>query len=107
MVKGREKHSRLIGALSGGRSGGAAVPLRRGENAVSSILEVVGNLKETDLTAFLGWLVAHTPTTFADLFGDLGRIKSVDVEKSDDSVRHDITVVGSRGRAVVEAKRGF
>ncbi|MEK7288334.1 MAG: PD-(D/E)XK nuclease family protein, partial [Elusimicrobiota bacterium] len=61
---------------------------------------------ETDLTAFLGWLIANAPSEFSKLLG-INKIQQVKLEQKDDSGRHDITVECANESIVIEAKVGF
>lgn len=62
------------------------------------------SLRETRLTAMLGYLIALEPTRFCNFFGFLGRPLSVSLETLHASDRSDILVETTAGRGVIEAK---
>jgi hypothetical protein len=83
------------------------VNLYRGGTVVSSLAGAFGHgLRETRLTALLGYLIAMEPTTFAALFGLRGTVLTVHIENCHDEGRSDILVGTTSGRAVIEAKTG-
>jgi len=82
-----------------------AIPLLRGGSVVSSFAGAFGaKVKETRLTAILGYQIALEPKLFCDEFGILGEIESVVLEAPDDRGRSDILIKSSDGLGVVEAK---
>ena len=81
------------------------VDLLRGGEIVSSLASAFGSgLRETRLTAILGYLVALEPEPFRELFGFDGKVMSVGVESVHDSGRVDIEIETTEGVLVVEAK---
>jgi len=81
------------------------VILYRGGSVVSSLANAFGtSLKETRLTALLGYIVALVPDKFAPLFGFKGKVISVSLETRHGSDRSDILVTTTKGIGVVEAK---
>lgn len=84
---------------------GEQVALLRGGSQVSSLLGAFGRgLRETRLTAFLGYLIAQQPESFRDLLGFDGDVGEVGLETTEDGGRTDILIDTPRGRCVVEAK---
>lgn len=84
------------------------VSLRRGIEDVSDLFSALCELRETRLTAVLGYLIAKAPNTFGPLF--LNRrisIKEVRIEESADSRRFDLVIWTPRKLVVVEAKIGY
>jgi len=81
------------------------VQLLRGGSVVSSFSGAFGaSLKETRLTAILGYLIALKPEVFCEEFGITGKIISVALETQHDHGRSDILIKSTDGLAVVEAK---
>jgi len=81
------------------------IDLLRGGSVVSSLAGAFGSaLRETRLTAMLGYLMALEPERFCELFGFLGRALSVSLETRHASGRSDIVVETTAGRGLVEAK---
>lgn len=81
------------------------VQLLRGGAIVTNLLGAFGQrLKETRLTALLGYLLATRPEPLMDLLGFTGRILSVRLEMRHDEGRSDILVETSCGLGVIEAK---
>lgn len=81
------------------------VLLLRGGAIVTNLLGAFGqSLKETRLTALLGYLLAMRPEPLMTLLGFTGRIISVRLEMSHDECRSDILVETSCGLGVIEAK---
>ncbi len=83
----------------------ALIPIYRGETVVSSLGNSFGgSLRETRLTAMVGYLISLAPNPFLDLF----KIKEVplelNLELTEDSGRSDIQIVTRKGVAVIEAK---
>lgn len=39
----------------------SVLPIMRSGQKINNIIQVVGKPSETDLTAFLGWLIANAP----------------------------------------------
>lgn len=81
------------------------VELLRGGAIVTNLLGALGqSLKETRLTAFLGYLLAMRPEPLMPLLGFTGHILSVKLETRHDEGRSDILVETSWGLGVIEAK---
>ena len=81
------------------------IELLRGGSVVSSLAGAFGSaLRETRLTAMLGYLIALEPQTFCDLFGFRGTPRSVNLESQHESDRSDILVETTLGLGVIEAK---
>jgi len=83
------------------------IDLLRSGSLVSSLAGAFGNsLRETRLTAMLGYLIALAPERFCDIFAFRGRPVSVSLETRHESDRSDILIETTAGRGVVEAKVG-
>jgi hypothetical protein len=81
------------------------VELMRAGSVVSSFAGAFGaSLRETRLTAILGYLIALKPEVFRKEFGITGTIESVSLETRHDQGRSDILIKSTDGLAVVEAK---
>jgi len=81
------------------------IPLMRGGNVISTITGAFGqSLRETRLTALLGYLVALAPEPFLDLFGFRGVARKVSLEMRYKDGRSDILIETNRGVGVIEAK---
>ena len=81
------------------------IELFRGRRLVSTLTGAFGqSLRETRLTALLGYLIAAEPTAFLSLFGFEGEAQSVSLETRHEDGRSDILVETSRGKGVIEAK---
>jgi hypothetical protein len=81
------------------------IDLLRGKRLVSTITGAFGqSLRETRLTAMLGYLIALQPHDFIECFGFRGRPQQVSIETRHDLGRSDILVVTTLGTGVVEAK---
>ena len=81
------------------------IPLLRGGCIVSSLSGALGrSLKETRLTAMLGYLIALAPERFLKSFHFDGTMQSVSLESNDSQGRSDILVETAKGRGVIEAK---
>ena len=65
-----------------------------------------GSLKETRLTALLGYLIALEPEPFLKIFGFKGKPRAVQLENQEATGRSDIRVETSLGVGIVEAKVG-
>jgi hypothetical protein len=86
------------------REEGEHVSLLRGGSQVTSLLGAFGrSLRETRLTAFLGFLIAQHPESFRNLFAFDGDVREVGLETTEDGGRTDIRIDTSRGECVVEA----
>jgi len=83
------------------------IELLRGGSVVSTFADAFGGaLRETRLTALLGYLIALEPGPFLDKFGFAGKAGSVRLEHRHGSDRSDILIDTTHGRGVVEAKVG-
>lgn len=86
------------------------IPLLRGGSGaslVSSLASAFGSrLRETRLTAMLGYLIAHRPEKFCEEFGFDGIPTSVALETQHDKDRSDILVQTTLGKGIIEAKVG-
>ena len=81
------------------------ISLLRGGSLVSSLAGAFGSsLRETRLTAMLGYLIALVPGRFCDIFGFPGRPLSVALEMRDGANRSDIVVETTKGTGLIEAK---
>jgi len=84
-----------------------SIDLLRGGSVVSSLAGSFGSgLRETRLTAVLGYLVALEAPKFCELFGFTGHPRSVSLETRHDRDRSDILIATTDGVGVVEAKVG-
>ncbi len=82
-----------------------SIPLMRGGSVVSTITGAFGqSLRETRLTALLGYLIATNPDPFLQLFGFKGSAQHVSLETKHETGRSDILVETSAGTGIVEAK---
>jgi hypothetical protein len=81
------------------------IDLMRGGNIVSTLTGAFGqSLRETRLTAMLGYLIALNPEPFLYLFGFHGVPQRVCLETHHDQGRSDILVETNMGTGVIEAK---
>ena len=81
------------------------IDLLRSGSVVSSFAGAFGSaLRETRLTAMLGYVVALEPERFCDIFAFRGRPLSVSLETRHASDRSDILIETTIGRGVIEAK---
>ena len=81
------------------------IDLLRSGSVVSSFAGAFGSaLRETRLTAMLGYLIALEPERFCDIFAFRGRPLSVSLETRHASDRSDILIETTKGRGVIEAK---
>jgi hypothetical protein len=81
------------------------IDLLPGGSVVSSFAGAFGSaLRETRLTAMLGYLIALEPERFSDLFAFRGRPLSVTLEARHASGRSDISIETTTGTGVIEAK---
>lgn len=89
------------------RSDAEAIELVRGGAVVSTMVGAFGTtIRETRLTALLGYLIALNPNPFLDLFGFTGKATNVRIEHRHGIDRSDILVETPRGLGVIEAKLG-
>ncbi len=81
------------------------IPLLRGGNVVSSFAGSFGaGLRETRLTAMLGYLIAQAPESLKGLLPFMKGIRSVSLESYHGLDRSDILIQTGDGDVVVEAK---
>jgi len=80
--------------------------LRSGSVASSLAGAFGGALRETRLTAMLGYMIALEPERFCDIFGFPGRPLSVSLETRHAADRSDVLIETTAGRGVIEAKVG-
>jgi hypothetical protein len=81
------------------------IDLLRCGSVVSSLAGAFGSsLRETRLTAMLGYLIALEPEQFCKIFAFRGRPLSVSLETRHGSDRSDILFDTTAGRGVIEAK---
>jgi hypothetical protein len=81
------------------------IDLLRGGSVVTSFAGAFGSaVRETRLTAMLGYLIALEPERFCDIFAFRGRPLSVSLETRHASDRSDILIETTAGRGVIEAK---
>lgn len=92
----------------GNLSGENAISLVRGRTRANNLFSALGSLKETRLTAALGFLIARAPSAFAALFLDRqSTINEIHIEEAEESNRYDLLIRTSRKLVVVEAKVGY
>ena len=83
------------------------IPLLRGGTVVGDLLGAFGHgLRETRLTAALGYLIALHPQAFLKLLGAPAGITSVELEHQHDQGRSDVILQSAAGSVVIEAKVG-
>jgi len=81
------------------------IPLLRCEKIISTLAGAFGgSLRETRLTALLGYIIALHPEPFFPLLGFKGKLLDVSLESSFDKNRTDILVKTSEGDGIIEAK---
>ena len=81
------------------------IELLRGGRLVSTLTGAFGqSIRETRLTALLGYLIAIDPERFLPLFGFQGQAQSVCLENRHEDGRSDILVETNRGIGIIEAK---
>jgi hypothetical protein len=81
------------------------VDLVRGGTQTTSLLGAFGlSLKETRLTAWLGYLLSERPEPLLPLFGFRGKVYAIHLETRHDEGRSDILVETNLGLGVIEAK---
>jgi hypothetical protein len=83
------------------------IPLLRGGTVVGNLLGAFGHgLRETRLTAALGYLIALRPEVFQKVMGSPGSVTSVELEHRHDQGRSDVILQSAVGSVVIEAKVG-
>lgn len=81
------------------------IDLLRAGSVVSSLSGAFGgSLRETRITALLGYLIALNPAPYLQLFQFLGVARSVTLENRHESGRSDILIETTDGKYIVEAK---
>ncbi len=81
------------------------VDVMRGGQVVSSLTGALGrSVKETRVTAVLGYLIGLQPGPFLHLFGFSGVPRQISIETSHEDGRSDILIETSLGVGVIEAK---
>jgi hypothetical protein len=81
------------------------VDLVRGGSVTTNILGAFGqSVKETRLTAWLGYILAVNPNPLLSLFGFEGNVLSIRLETRHTDGRSDILIETSKGIGVIEAK---
>ena len=86
----------------------SAIPLHRLGRPVQSFLWALGQVRETRLTAALGFLTARFPDEFLPLLWGKGYADiSVSVEETSEGDRYDVLLKGGQFPVVLEGKRGF
>ena len=81
------------------------IELYRGGYVVSSLLGALGSsLKETRLTALLGYLISLNPEPFIKRFNFKGKPITVKLECLYDKDRADIVIATTEGLGLIEAK---
>lgn len=83
-----------------------SIPLYRAGGVVSTLASAFGGgLRETRLTALLGYVVALAPDKFCRVFGIPGHPIQVSLEGTQEDGRTDIAIATTAGTAIIEAKR--
>lgn len=85
----------------------STVSLIRGESRlVGNLLSAMGGLKETRLSAILGYLIHLCPDVAEDLFGISQPIESISLEPRSENGkdRYDVVVSNARGSHIIEVK---
>ncbi|HTC21731.1 MAG TPA: hypothetical protein VK859_12830 [bacterium] len=81
------------------------INLFRSGSVVSTFVGAFGSsLRETRLTAILGYIIAQDPKPFLDLFGFRGVPTDVRLENRHEDDRSDILVTTTAGTGLIEAK---
>jgi hypothetical protein len=79
--------------------------LMRGQMPVTSLLGAFGGaLRETRITAMLGYLISHDPSSWEDFFTLADQITSVEIEADHENDRSDILIETPNERVIIEAK---
>ena len=82
-----------------------SIPLLRGESIVKSLAGSFGStLRETRITALLGYLIALKPDEFISFFGFRGKTRGVVLESRHESDRSDVLIETTKGVGIIEAK---
>ncbi|HXI84173.1 MAG TPA: PD-(D/E)XK nuclease family protein [Verrucomicrobiae bacterium] len=84
------------------------LPLKRSGETVTAFLSSLGSLRETRLTATLGFLVSRFPDEFLPVIADAkARLTSVLVEETEEGNRYDLLLQDDRRPIIIEAKLGL
>lgn len=86
-----------------------AITLLRGEISISNFFSAVSNLKETNLTAYIAYLLSIFPDYLGKLFlNGREKIKEIKIEQiTENKERYDIVLVTRKKLIIIEAKLGF
>jgi len=83
------------------------IELLRGGSVISTLVGAFGGaVRETRLTALLGYLIALEPQLFLEEFEFAGKPRNVSIEHRHGTDRSDILIETTRGLGVIEAKVG-
>jgi len=83
------------------------IELLRGGSVISSLAGAFGGaIRETRLTALLGYLIALDSSPFLDAFGFTGKVGNIKLEHRHGNDRSDILIQTTHGLGVIEAKIG-
>lgn len=103
----RERAVRIDGMSKRKQERVETIPLLRGGSIVGNLLGAFGHgLRETRLTAALGYLIALRPGAFQKALGSPANITSVELEHRHDQGRSDVILRSPSGSIVIEAKVG-
>lgn len=81
------------------------VELLRGGSIATNLIGAFGrSMKETRLTAWLGFLLAENPAPLMQLFGFPGKTLNIQLETRHEEGRSDILVETTAGKGIIEAK---
>lgn len=84
------------------------IPLKRTGQSVDSFLSSLGGLKETRLTATLGYLISRFPAEFEAFLGSkVGPASFISVEETSEGDRYDVLVAGGKIPVIIEGKIGL
>lgn len=84
-----------------------ALRLTRSAEDVGAFLSALGSLRETRLTATLGFLVARFPAEFGPLLGlKFGPADEISLEETDGGDRYDVLIRNSGDEHIIEGKIG-
>jgi hypothetical protein len=92
---------------NGNRDSSERVDLFRGGSVVSSLPGAFGaSLRETRITALLGYIIAQKPEAFREILNLKGDVLEIGIESDCDGDRADVEIVTTRGTCLIEAKCG-
>ena len=84
-----------------------ALRLSRSSQDVGSFLSALGSLRETRLTATLGFLIARFPAAFGPLLGlAITPADEISIEETDSGDRYDVLIRNSGQQHIIEGKLG-